>query len=54
MNYVAFSQKTAREVWHPEIKFDKVVKYEQTKPYGGDTCNFQFSTEFHNFWHEPS
>ena len=36
-NSVEFDQKTKREVWNPEIKFENALKYEQTKPYGGDS-----------------
>ena len=36
-NSVEFDQKTKSEVWNPEIKFENALKYEQTKPYGGDS-----------------
>ena len=44
-NHVEFNKQTARDVWHPEIKFENVLNYKKTEPYGGETT-FSFNLGF--------
>ena len=55
--YLQINENTAKMIWHPSIKFENLLKYEQTKSfgdhiqnnfwiYGNESLNLEYSEEF--------